>query len=191
MNKLLFYSYRPSLILIRSLVKSYNRARIGLTCASVAAVCFLVHFSLNKQVPKNTLGAQTGDPLRKMLYASFLHKIMIFVKFGEPAVCRGPLGADVIFGCQLWGFVTLCLLGVASTPIVGLWGRFLIHSGGDEVVPELFSKSVGILLWRIEDLLARKSSYIVVNSHSMLTSLRGKCLDYNRTINSIDPLWIA
>ena len=97
---------------------------------------------------------------------------MIFVKVGELAVCRGLLIAAMIFGCQLFGFVNLCFLGVASTTISGFCGRFLIRSGGGEVVPDFVSNSLGIYLWRIEDLLARRSSCIVMNSHSMLTSPR-------------------
>ena len=73
-NKLLFYGYQPALSFMGSFMKSFNRARIGLTCTYVAAVCFLVHFLLNKQVPKNAFGAHTGDPLGEMLYASFLQK---------------------------------------------------------------------------------------------------------------------
>ena len=127
-----------------SFVNSSNMSRIGLTCTSVAAVCFLVHFSLKKQVPKNSFGAHTGYPLGKMLYASSLQRFMVFVKVGDPAVCRGPLRAAMRFGCQLFGFVTLCLLGVTSVSIAGLWGGLLIRSGGGEVVPELVSNSLGI-----------------------------------------------
>ena len=53
-------------------VKSSNRDRIGLTCAYVAAVWFLVNFLLKEQFTKNEFGAHTGDPLGKILYASFL-----------------------------------------------------------------------------------------------------------------------
>ena len=150
-----------------------------------------MQFSLKKKVPKNTFDAHTGDPLGKMLYESYLQKFTIFVKFGDPTVWRGLLRAAISFGCQLFGFATLCLLGVASTSIAGFWGRLLICSGGGEVVPELVRNSLGILLWRIEAFLDRRSSCIVVNSHSMLTFPRANCLDCSRKIHRTDILWIA
>ena len=63
----------------------------------------------------------------------------------------------------------------------------MIHSGGGEVVPDFVSNSLGIFLWRIRYFLARRSSYIVVNSHSMLTSPRENCMDCSRKIHRIDP----
>ena len=70
-------------------------------------------------------------------------------------------------GRELWvpifGFATLCLLGIASTSIAGLWGRFFIRSGGGEFVPEFVSNSLGIFMWRIKAFLDRSSSCIVVN----------------------------
>ena len=139
-------------------LKSSNRVRIGLTCVSVASVCFLVHFSLKKQVQKNAFGAHTGDPLGKMLYVSFLQKFTIFVKFEKPAVCGGLLREAMSLGCQLFVFATFGLLGVAYTSIDVLCERILIRSGGDEVVPEFVRNSLGILLWRIEAFLTRRSS---------------------------------
>ena len=129
----------------------------------------------------------TGDTLGKILYASFLQKFMIIVKVGEPAVCRSLLRAAMSFGFQIFGFATLCILGVAHTSIAGLWRMLLIRSGGGDLVPEFVINSLGILLWRIEAFLERRSSFIVVNSHSMLTSPRENCLDCIRKIHRIDP----
>ena len=88
---------------------------------------------------------------------------------------------------ELLGFATLCILYIASTSIAGLCGKFMIRSGGGEVVPELVSNSLGISLWRIEYFLTRRSSCIVVNSPSMLTSPRVNCMDCIRKIHRIYP----
>ena len=112
---------------------------------------------------------------------------MVSVKVGDPDVCRGLLREAMRFGCQLFGSETICLLGKVYTPIAGLWGKFLIRSGGGEVVTELVSNSLGVFLWRIKYFFSQRSLCIVMNSHSMLTSPRENCLDCIRTIQSINP----
>ena len=77
---------------------------MGCTCASVAMVCFLVHLSLEKQVPKKAFVAQVGDPLGYMMYASFLQNVIILVNDGSPASFKGSLRVALRFLFQLFGF---------------------------------------------------------------------------------------
>ena len=96
------------------------------------------------------------------------YRVYDFRKSWLACSLQRPLRVAMRFGCQLFGFATLYLLGVTSTSIASLWGSFLIRSGGDKVVPEFVSNSLGILLWRIKAFLAQRYSCTVVNSLSEL-----------------------